>query len=166
MEIVKDVFVVKEIDMIPIDPSRPSVKIKKKIFPKVSRIYSISETRKLEFILDVNTDIYNISVGDRLELLIVEPFLQTSIGSHGENSSTDWFQRLDKDLIAQYEYVMHGMVFHSGMENHRTFFYASFGGLLLKIFGELGKNTRKFFLKMDSNILLLIRKNITPEFLD
>mmetsp|Transcript_12285 Transcript_12285/g.29341 ORF Transcript_12285/g.29341 Transcript_12285/m.29341 type:complete len:164 (-) Transcript_12285:1270-1761(-) len=163
MNIVKDVFIVKEIDMIPLDPSRPSVKTKNKIFPKVSRIYAVSENKKLEFILDINTDIYKISSGDHLDFLITQPFLKNSVPLKLEDPSLEWSQYLNKDLIAEYEYVMYGVIFHSGIEKDNYFFYASFGGLLLKLFGTL-ENVSEKSLKTDLNILLLIKKRLKDDF--
>mmetsp|Transcript_529 Transcript_529/g.1246 ORF Transcript_529/g.1246 Transcript_529/m.1246 type:complete len:164 (-) Transcript_529:1808-2299(-) len=163
MEIINDLFIVKEIDMVPLDPSRPSVKVKHKIFPKVSRIYAISETKKLEFILDINTDIYKISLGDRLEFLIIGESLQAPTQINKEIFSSEWVSNLKKDLISDYEYVMYGIIFHSGIEKDRTFFYASFGGLLLKMFGVLDKKSSDS-LNTDLNILLLLNKKLRIDF--
>ena len=76
----------------------------------------------------------------------------------------------DKDIIEQstliqlethrldlYEYVVYGTVFHSGKENNNCFVYASFGGLLMKLFGSIKNNMIEEF-SVDCKILLLIRK--------
>mmetsp|Transcript_39352 Transcript_39352/g.80610 ORF Transcript_39352/g.80610 Transcript_39352/m.80610 type:complete len:162 (+) Transcript_39352:1031-1516(+) len=157
MEILRGHFIVKEIDMIPSDPSKPWVKTKNKIFSKVSRIYAIAETKEIEFTLDVNTEIYKIFSGDKLDLLILEHEFKQVENGYNQQFQPNWLDFFRKDKIDEYEYVMYGTVFHSGIEKNKSFFYASFGGLLLKVFGVL-KNNSINFLKTDSNILLLIRK--------
>jgi DNA-directed RNA polymerase I, II, and III subunit RPABC3 len=154
MELLKDIFIVKEMDMIPIKNNDLSNKIKNKIFSKVSRIFAISKGNKIEITLDVNTDIYEINDGDKLDLIIskITPKENTPL-----TLTKNWHNFFDKNLIDVYEYVMYGTIFHSGFEGKKFFVYGSFGGLLMKIFGDL-KATSIEELKIDSKILILIRK--------
>ena len=73
--IVKEWLEVKEIDKIPKDNKKPSVKILNKIFSKVSRIYAKSDLSKVELVLDINSELLILKEGDKVEILIEEsPF--------------------------------------------------------------------------------------------
>jgi len=52
---------------------------------------------------------------------------------------------------------MHGVIFHSGIEDNKVFIYASFGGLLMKYFGLINLIKMKN-INIDKKILLLINK--------
>ena len=67
----------------------------------------------------------------------------------------DNFDELDQ--IKNYEYVMHGVIFHAGFEEGKSFIYASFGGLLMKYFGS-SKHVCLESIKLDKRILLMIKK--------
>mmetsp|Transcript_32595 Transcript_32595/g.63671 ORF Transcript_32595/g.63671 Transcript_32595/m.63671 type:complete len:156 (+) Transcript_32595:301-768(+) len=154
MELINEKFIVKEIDMISTKINNKWVKIKNKIFSKVSRIFAISDENKTEITLDVNTEIYPIHDQDKLDLRII----QVNPEEKNElDQNKNWIDFFDKKLIDLFEYVMYGTIFHSGIENKKFFFYGSFGGLLIKIFGNSETVLHKNF-KVDSKILLLIRK--------
>mmetsp|Transcript_17710 Transcript_17710/g.44760 ORF Transcript_17710/g.44760 Transcript_17710/m.44760 type:complete len:156 (+) Transcript_17710:1125-1592(+) len=154
MELINEKLIVKEIDMISTKINNKWIKVKNKIFSKVSRIFAISLENKTEITLDINTEIYPIHDQDKLDFRIMKVNLD-------ENSEIDqhknWIDFFDKKLIDLFEYVMYGTIFHCGIENKKFFFYGSFGGLLLKIFGSSEIISQKNF-QVDSKILLLIRK--------
>jgi len=71
---------VKEIDKIPKDSNKPAIKVINKIFSKVSRIYAKSELNGNEIILDVNSDLFILKEGDKIEILLKEsPFYDKKI---------------------------------------------------------------------------------------
>ena len=74
--IAKEYLKVKEIDMVPLDPNKPSQKILNKVFSKVSRIYAVSTTNKIvEIVFDINSDLFFLKIGDKIEVLLEEsPF--------------------------------------------------------------------------------------------
>lgn len=154
MVLINEIFIVKEIDMIPTKINNTLVKIKNKVFSKVSRIYAASSPQKNEMTIDINTEIYRIHEEDKLDLLVlkVNPLLDQK-----KQENQDWIDFFGKDLLDLYEYVMYGTIFHSGIDEKRFFIYASFGGLLLKLFGNLETTTMEE-IKVDSKILLMIRK--------
>mmetsp|Transcript_12573 Transcript_12573/g.32435 ORF Transcript_12573/g.32435 Transcript_12573/m.32435 type:complete len:156 (-) Transcript_12573:1586-2053(-) len=154
MELLNEKLVVKEIDMISTKINNKWIKVKNKIFSKVSRIFAISIENRTEITLDINTEIYPIHEEDKLDFRIME--INPEQKKEPEPQK-DWIDFFDKKLIDLFEYVMYGTIFHCGIENKKFFFYASFGGLLLKIFGnsDLIKNNE---FKVDTKILLLIRK--------
>jgi len=155
--IVKDYLNVKEVDMMAKDPAKPSIKILNKVFSKISRIYAKSMSNKVEMVLDINSDLFNLKEGDAVEILIEDSPFELK---KDENSQIGIFN-LDNieetESIKNYEYVMHGTIFHSGIEENRVFVYASFGGLLMKYFGEHDSLTLND-IKLDKKILLLMKK--------
>ncbi len=154
MELIRDFFTVQEIDMIPINPDNPSLKVKNKIFSKVSRIFGCSKRSALEIFLDVNTEIYPICSEDELDIMITKV---PESDNYPIELTTDWVNYFGKEILDLYEYVVYGTVFHSGKENNNCFVYASFGGLLMKLFGSIKNNMIEEF-SVDCKILLLIRK--------
>ncbi|AFP65428.1 RNA polymerase II subunit (nucleomorph) [Chroomonas mesostigmatica CCMP1168] len=160
--LVNEIFIVEEIDMVPTKINNVLTKVKNKIFSKVSRIFASSISRKIQILIDINTEIYKIQEGDILELSIVfPPFLNIEGIKCNENSNSS-IEKLflnSHDLIDSYEYVMYGTVYHSGIDGINFFIYASFGGLLMKIFGKNDKpETNVESIQIDSKILLCIRK--------
>ncbi|ABW98133.1 rpb8 (nucleomorph) [Hemiselmis andersenii] len=154
MELLNEKLVVKEIDMISTKINNKWIKVKNKIFSKVSRIFAISIGNKIEVTLDINTEIYPIHDQDKLDFRIMEV---NPNQKNEPNNHKNWIDFFDRKLIELFEYVMYGTIFHCGIENKKFFFYGSFGGLLLKIFGNSDQIAYKD-LKVDSKILLLIRK--------
>jgi hypothetical protein len=157
IHLVKDEINVKEIDMIFKNDSEKLVKVKQKIYKNVSRIFATSFNKNSEIIIDVNTKIFPISEGDNLDLLIAIPQMKSNNSIEQIYTSGDWNAIIEKELMEKYEYIMCGTVFHLGNEGDKNFFYASFGGLLMKYFGDLEKNVSRY-LKLDSKILLFIEK--------
>lgn len=153
-EILSQRLIVKEVDMISTKINNKWVKVKNKIFSKVSRIFADSNENDLELTLDVNTEIYPMHDEDKFELKLLSV---TILEKNLRNNDNDWTEFFDKNLIDAYEYVMFGTIFHSGFEKKNFFIYGSFGGLLLKIFGGLEILSFKEF-SIDSKILLLLRK--------
>jgi DNA-directed RNA polymerases I, II, and III subunit RPABC3 len=154
MELIRDIITVKEIDMVQIDPYNPSIKIKNKMFSKVSRIFGYSNSSLLEIYLDINTEIYPICLQDKLDIMISNV---PAIKNNTINQNNDWVSYFGKNTLDLYEYVVYGTVFHSGKEKNNGFVYASFGGLLMKLFGFIKSDIMEEF-SIDSKILLLIRK--------
>jgi len=155
MELIHDFFTVKEIDMIQADPDNSSTKIKNKMFLKVSRIFGVFNSNNIELFLDVNTELYPICSEDKLDIMISK--IPVSSKDDNINQNCDWISYFGKDLLDLYEYVIYGTIFHSGKNNNSCFVYASFGGLLMKLFGYMKANIIEEF-SIDSKILLLIRK--------
>jgi DNA-directed RNA polymerase I, II, and III subunit RPABC3 len=154
MELIHDFFTIKEIDMVLSDSNKSSHKVKNKIFSKISRISASSKNNLLELFLDVNTEIYSVKTGEELDILIWK--IPCSL-SECEYQVCDWVDYFGKETLDLYEYVIYGTIFHSGTDKNICFVYASFGGLLLKLFGSMKENIFEEF-KIDSKILLMIRK--------
>lgn len=157
--IAKEYLKVKEIDMVHLDPNKPSQKILNKVFSKVSRIYAVSTTNKIvEIVFDINSDLFFLKVGDKIEVLLEESPFESQ--KKEENFKKSIFKQEDLeglDLLKEFEYVMHGIIFHSGIEDNKVFIYASFGGLLMKYFGLINLVNMKN-INTDKKILMLVNK--------
>ena len=156
--ILKEILQIKEIDMVALDPSKPSEKILNKVFSKVSRIYAISLTNRSEIVLDINSDLFFLKIGDKIEVLLEESPFEPQ--KKKEIDTKFIFKQVDLEgleFIKDFEYVMHGVIFHSGIEDNKVFIYASFGGLLMKYFGLINLLNMKD-VNIDKKILLLLNK--------
>ena len=156
--ILKEILQIKEIDMVALDPSKQSEKILNKVFSKVSRIYAISLTNRSEIVLDINSDLFFLKIGDKIEVLLEESPFEPQ--KKKEIDTKFIFKQVDLEgleFIKDFEYVMHGVIFHSGIEDNKVFIYASFGGLLMKYFGLINLINMKD-VNIDKKILLLLNK--------
>ncbi|CAF0906903.1 unnamed protein product [Adineta ricciae] len=141
----EDIFEVKDIDS------------GGKKFLRVSRIFCESESFKMDLILDVNTQIYPMELGDKFRLKICTTLREDGKPDTGEFNQHDTApSRAD-----QFEYVMYGQVYRiegdeSGSETASTLSaYVSFGGLLMRLKGD-ANNLHGF--KIDSSVYLLMKK--------
>jgi hypothetical protein len=151
--LIKEHFKVLEIDRIPKDPANPSIKVQNKIFSKVSRIYA--KSTNVEIVLDINSELLSLKEGDMIEIMINESPFET------KDSENNIFRLENTDEIEfakNYEYIMHGVIFHSGIEENKVFIYASFGGLLMKYFGFIEQLPLEK-IKLDKKILLMLNKS-------
>ena len=64
-------------------------------------------------------------------------------------------QTTQSSLFDKFDYVCHGKVFQYQVKEGKVIIYASFGGLLLSIRGEL-KNLKS--IQMDSRVYLLMKQ--------
>jgi len=151
--LIKEHFKVLEIDRIPKDAANPSIKVQNKIFSKVSRIYA--KSTNVEIVLDINSELLSLKEGDMIEIMINESPFET------KDSENNIFRLENTDEIEfakNYEYIMHGVIFHSGIEKNKVFIYASFGGLLMKYFGFIEQLPLEK-IKLDKKILLMLNKS-------
>ena len=156
--ILKEFLQIKEIDMVALDPTKPSEKILNKVFSKVSRIYAISLKNRSEIVLDVNSDLFFLKIGDKIEVLLEESPFESQKKEEIETKLIFKQEDLEGlEFLKDYEYVMHGVIFHAGFEEGKSFIYASFGGLLMKYFGS-SKHVCLESIKLDKRILLMIKK--------
>ena len=154
--IINEFFAIKEIDKVSLDPNNPKIKVTNKIFSKVSRIFAESKSKKTEIVLDVNSDLFVSKEGDNIELLLKDsPFVD--INKKDEKGMVNLEKSLELESMEDYEYVMHGVIFHSGIEEGKIFIYASFGGLLMKYYGQID-NIQIEDIKLDKKILLMLKK--------
>jgi DNA-directed RNA polymerases I, II, and III subunit RPABC3 len=102
--LLQDIFEVKDID-----PALGDMKKTKK-FDKVSRLVCTSEHFDLNMILDINCDIYQVDIGDKLTFALSKTLdLKGGIdeGVYDPLLGTDE----KPSLMDKYDYVMYGKVF-------------------------------------------------------
>ncbi|XP_015782084.1 DNA-directed RNA polymerases I, II, and III subunit RPABC3 [Tetranychus urticae] len=140
----EDIFEIKDIDP------------EGKKFNRVSRIHCDSESFKMELILDVNSQIYPVELGDKFRLMIT-----ITLREDGFPTDNEWSSEETKSVLADsFEYVMFGKVYRiEGDEGpgdaSRLATYVSFGGLLMRLQGD-PNNLHGF--QMDQNVYLLMKR--------
>ncbi|XP_074603147.1 DNA-directed RNA polymerases I, II, and III subunit Rpb8 [Brevipalpus obovatus] len=140
----EDIFEIKDID-----PDG-------KKFNRVSRIHCESESFKMELILDVNSQIYPVELGEKFRLMIT-----ITLREDGYPTDNEWSIEDTRSVLAEsFEYVMFGKVYRiEGDEGpgdaSRLACYVSFGGLLMRLQGD-PNNLHAF--NMDQNVYLLMKR--------
>jgi len=144
--IFEDIFDIKDVD--------PDMRK----FDRVSRLHCDSESFKMDLILDVNTQLYQLALGDKFRLV-----LATTLHEDGAPQDAHYNPMWDDkpSRADQFDYVMYGKVYRlEGDEqvqelSSRISAYVSFGGLLMRLQGDA--NTL-IGISMDQNIYLLLKK--------
>lgn len=140
----EDIFDVKDIDP------------EGKRFDRVSRFHCESESFKMDLILDLNTQIYPIGLGEKFRLAIT-----TSLTDDVYSDDTEWTPRLQLSPRADnFDYIMNGRIYRiegdeASSDATRLAAFASFGGLLMRLQGD-PNNLHGF--ELDKQIYLLIKR--------
>ncbi|XP_065839370.1 DNA-directed RNA polymerases I, II, and III subunit RPABC3-like [Oscarella lobularis] len=135
-----------------------------KKFELVSRLHCESESFKMDLVLDVNSQLYPVDIGDKFRLVLattlredgkpddeefVEPTSSTSVAASGASVTS----RADS-----FEYVMYGKVYRLEGHEHeaaRLGAYVSYGGLLMRLEGDANHLQG---IEVDQNVYLLMKK--------
>ncbi|MCJ1303435.1 DNA-directed RNA polymerases I, II, and III subunit RPABC3 [Hypocenomyce scalaris] len=122
-------------------------------YDRVSRISATSEDSSTFLTLDINTELYPCSVGERVHLVLASTL--SLDGSKDDRKGWREVGRGETSLADMYDYVCHGKIyrFEEG-EGENIKVFVSFGGLLLYIEGPYKKLTP---LRIDY-IYLLMKK--------
>ncbi|CAG0912449.1 unnamed protein product [Notodromas monacha] len=146
----EDIFDVKDIDA------------EGKKFDRVSRLHCESESFKMDLILDVNSQVYPVDLGEKFRLV-----LATTLREDGYADAEDWNPRMPEDGMTKadaFEYVMYGKIYRIegdeggdrvGDPTGRLSAYVSFGGLLMRLQGD-ANNLHGF--EVDHHLYLLMKK--------
>nr|CAD7452832.1 unnamed protein product [Timema tahoe] len=123
----------------------------------VSRLHCESESFKMDLILDVNTWLYPMDLGDKFRLV-----LATTLREDGYPDSGEWNPMDTEGSRADsFEYVMYGKIYRiegdeSALEpSSRLAAYVSYGGLLMRLQGD-ANNLHGF--EVDQHMYLLMKK--------
>ena len=73
----------------------------------VSRLHCESESFKMDLILDVNSQIYPVELGDKFRLVLASTLKEDGTPDDGEFNPND----MAPNRADQFEYVMHGKVY-------------------------------------------------------
>ncbi|QDZ22892.1 DNA-directed RNA polymerase [Chloropicon primus] len=123
-----------------------------KKFDRVSRYICQSDLYDMNLTLDVNTEIYPLSVGERIKLMLTN----TLEGEQNASGEAVWEQTGTQ--MDDFEYVMHGKIFKietsQNVDNQQKL-YISFGGLLMLLVGD-AKPLEQF--KLDMYVYLMVKK--------
>ncbi|KAI4131556.1 MAG: hypothetical protein LQ347_002931 [Umbilicaria vellea] len=109
-------------------------------YDRVSRISATSEDASTFLTLDINTELYPCSVGERIHLVLASTL--SLDGSKDDRKGWREVGRGETSLADMYDYVCHGKIYRfeeGDGENIKVF--VSFGGLLLYIEGPYKKLT-------------------------
>ncbi|XP_077985501.1 DNA-directed RNA polymerases I, II, and III subunit RPABC3-like [Glandiceps talaboti] len=142
----EDIFDVKDIDP------------EGKKFDRVSRLHCESESFKMELILDVNTQVYPVDLGDKFRLVLASTLREDGYPDDGEYTPLSDGTPTRAD---QFEYVMYGKVYRiegddSAMDSaSKLSAYISYGGLLMRIQGDANN---LHGMEVDSMVYLLMKK--------
>mmetsp|Transcript_26753 Transcript_26753/g.23617 ORF Transcript_26753/g.23617 Transcript_26753/m.23617 type:complete len:146 (+) Transcript_26753:34-471(+) len=122
-----------------------------KHFDKVSRIHGKTEVYEYEVVLDINTDVYPMTDEVFYKFGITKPF------TIGEDDEGDYYaiDSMVTTKFKDYDYVMHGKVFRFELHPDPSIIsqYISFGGLILKIKGDI-KYLKE--LEIDSQVFMVL----------
>nr|XP_002122918.1 DNA-directed RNA polymerases I, II, and III subunit RPABC3-like [Ciona intestinalis] len=142
----EDIFDIKDVDP------------EGKKFDRVSRLHCDSESFKMELILDINTQLYPVELGDKFRLV-----LATTLSEDGTPADGEFNPLWEKNPTRadQFEYVMYGKVYRiEGEESvgdvaSKLSAYVSFGGLLMRLQGDANN---LHGMTVDQNLYLLLKK--------
>lgn len=128
-----------------------------KKFDRVSRLHCESESFKMDLILDVNTWLYPMELGDKFRLVLATTLREDGYPDSGEFNP----QEIDGSRADSFEYVMYGLNYRIEGEDSSTetstrlAAYISFGGLLMRLQGD-ANNLHGF--EVDQHLYLLMKK--------
>lgn len=125
-------------------------------FDRVSRLHCESESFKMDMILDINTWIYPIDLGDKFRLILASTLRDDGCPDIGEYNTIE----SDGSRVDSFEYIMFGKLYRIEGEEAiesatRLSAYVSFGGLLMRLQGD-GNNLHGF--EIDQQMYLLLKK--------
>lgn len=145
-------------------------------FDRVSRLHCESESFKMDLILDINSWIYPMDLGDKFRLVLATTLQEDGrpglLFSWDLKISRSWIlniiilasqeylvSEIDGSRADSFEYVMYGQVYRiegdDSEASSRLSAFVSFGGLLMRLQGD-ANNLHGF--EIDQRIYLLMKK--------
>ncbi|XP_063709887.1 DNA-directed RNA polymerases I, II, and III subunit RPABC3 [Culicoides brevitarsis] len=126
-----------------------------KKFDRCSRLHCESESFKMDLILDINSWVYPMELGDKFRLV-----LATTLHEDGTPASQEYnAAEIEGSRADNFEYVMFGKVYRlegdDSEASSRLSAYVSFGGLLMRLQGD-ANNLHGF--EVDQQMYLLMKK--------
>ena len=121
-----------------------------KKFDRVSRIIGTCPTSEL--IIDINTEIYKIDIGEQLLMLLTNTIYDQKV----DPKQKEQFKPIENSLADEYEYCMYGKCYKfDDSKEGKVSVYCSFGGLLLSLVGDYRQLMN---IQVGQYLYLLIRK--------
>ena len=118
----------------------------------MNRIHAKSVTYDCDLLLDTNSEIYPIRLGDSLTVV-----LASTLSLDGSPDDGTFNQTGEPTLADNYEYVMYGRVFefdHKG--KGKVSIQISFGGLLMRLEGD---HKLLSAINPDAKLYILVKKD-------
>eukprot|EP00002_Diphylleia_rotans_P009482 TRINITY_DN1977_c0_g1_i1.p1 TRINITY_DN1977_c0_g1~~TRINITY_DN1977_c0_g1_i1.p1 ORF type:complete len:148 (-),score=43.80 TRINITY_DN1977_c0_g1_i1:663-1106(-) len=128
----------------------------RKHFSRVARIDAKGEISEMKMQLDINTELFQLSVNDYFDMALTRTLNPTGDSTRDE---TEFDQSGGPSLLDDtygWEYVMYGKVYNFFEAKEEMVMLVSFGGLLMKLTG-VPQLIGKF--ELDSRIYILLRKS-------
>ncbi|KAF2738981.1 DNA-directed RNA polymerases i, ii, and iii 145 kDa polypeptide [Polyplosphaeria fusca] len=128
-------------DAVKFDETFSITSINSEKYDRVSRVYGTSTDSQTTFSLDINHELFPLSVGENVTICLAD-----TLSLDGTKDDVKGWRAVaqgDSTLADMYEYVCHGKVykFEDGGNESTVKMYASFGGLLLYVEGPSRKLT-------------------------
>ena len=134
-------------DMIEVEALNPDGKK----FDKVTRLQCRSETYEVNMLIDINSDLFPCRPHDKLMVALAK-----TLNLDGRPDTGVYNQTSEPTLLDDYDYGMHGTVFHyEHKKDQDVSVYISFCGLLCKMDGPQRHLSN---IEQDQKLYLLMRR--------
>jgi DNA-directed RNA polymerases I, II, and III subunit RPABC3 len=125
-----------------------------KKFDRVSRLVCTGNTYGMKLTIDVHSEFFRCKTDDQIVMS-----LNTTIKPNGEASADYYEPPKGPTLLDDYEYAMHGQVFHfEDKEENNVAVYVSYGGLLMRLEGN--RRDINSGIKKNAKLYCLLRKHL------
>ena len=122
-------------------------------FEKVNRLVCKGVVYEIEFLIDVNSELFECEEGDKLTVALATSL---SVDGVSEAKAIDYARGAKASLLDQFDYAMHGTVYKfAHVKDTKVEVYVSHGGLLARFRGDQ-RHLKK--LKVDAEVYTLLRK--------
>ena len=125
-----------------------------KKFDRGSRLVCTGNTYGMKLTIDVHSEFFRCKTDDQIVMS-----LNTTIKPNGEASADYYEPPKGPTLLDDYEYAMHGQVFHfEDKEENNVAVYVSYGGLLMRLEGN--RRDINSGIKKNAKLYCLLRKHL------
>ena len=125
-----------------------------KKFDRVSRLVCTGNTYGMKLTIDVHSEFFRCKTDDQIVMS-----LNTTIKPNGEASADYYEPPKGPTLLDDYDYAMHGQVFHfEDKEENNVAVYVSYGGLLMRLEGN--RRDINSGIKKNAKLYCLLRKHL------
>ena len=125
-----------------------------KKFDRVSRLVCLGDAFQMKLTIDVHSEFFKCKTDDRIVMT-----LNSTIKPNGEPGADFYEPPKGPTLLDDYDYGMHGQVFHfEDKEENNVAVYVSYGGLLMRLEGN-----RKYLsegIKKNVKLYCLLKKDL------
>ena len=122
-------------------------------FEKVNRLVCKGVVYEIEFLIDVNSELFECEEGDKLTVALATSL---SVDGVSEAKAIDYARGAKASLLDQFDYAMSGVVYKfKHLQNTKVEAHISHGGLLARFVGDQRHLSK---IKIDAEVFTLIRK--------